>query len=88
MKLTLKETLVCTAITVVIVVLLIGVSGCRAVDGLVWDTYHIAGALGDGTSKRCERVERKDIIAEQDRLGKQYRRFIMTSPDGTVEDVK
>ena len=60
---------------VVGLVVLLGLMGCRTVDGVVWDTYHIVGAIGDQTSVRREKIERKDIMAEQDRLNRRYDQF-------------
>jgi len=61
--------------------LMLLLQGCRMIDGAVWDTYHVVGLIGDQTTKRKEKIERKDIMAEQDRLNVQYRRFIITMPD-------
>ena len=54
---------------------LLGLMGCRMVDGGVQDTYHLIGLLGDQTSARREKIERKDIMAEQDRLNRRYDQF-------------
>jgi len=67
--------------TLIVAMLLMAVSGCRMVDGGVQDSYHLLGLIGDQTSQRREKIERKDIMAEQDRLNKNYQRFIITMPD-------
>ena len=67
--------------TLIVVMLLLAVSGCRMLDGGVQDSYHILGLIGDQTSQRREKIERKDIMSEQDRLQRSYNRFIITMPD-------
>ena len=60
---------------VVGLVVLLGLMSCRMIDGGVQDSYNILGVLGDYTSARREKIERKDIMAEQDRLNRRYDQF-------------
>ena len=62
--------------TLITLALLLALSGCRMIDGAVQDTRHLVGLLGDHTSKRRATIERKDIMAEQDRLNRKYAKML------------
>ena len=70
-----KKTTCIILLGLVVLLAIMPLMGCRLVDGGVQDTYHLIGLLGDQTSARREKIERKDIMAEQDRLNRRYDQF-------------